>query len=274
MELESQRKEFAERGIHLAAVSYDSVEVLKAFSDRAGIGFPLIADPDLKVIRAFDLVNRALPQEDPWFGFAYAGYFRIDHRGIVESRYFNESNNDRVTSAGILVREFHSAADSPQGEAKTPHLTLSWSVSNGTFRPGQRGVLILEVEPEPGMHLYSPEVEGYIPIAWTQAPAEGLETGEAVYPTASRLHLPAIEETVPVYDSPIRILRDIHILGSREFPAVLTGKSRISLEGEFRYQACDADRCYLPTKIPLRWVLGLADHDLVRVPEGLQRGAS
>ena len=273
VELESQRQEFEGRGIHVAALSYDSVEVLKTFADRASIGFPLLSDPGLRMIQAFGLLNPALEEDDPWYGFAYAGYFVLDQEGTVTSRYFNEKNNDRATSAGILIKEFDATADQPQGVAETPHLTLRWSASNTAFRPGQRGVLVLDVELPPGMHVYSPDVEGYIPIAWTLTPPEGLEVEAPSYPHAEMLYLAAIQEELPVYEGSIRILRDLHVLGSREFPLALQGKKEVVVEGLFRYQACDADRCYRPASIPLRWTLKLAEHDRIRVPESLRRGS-
>jgi len=37
----------------LAAISYDSEAILKYFADRRKIDFPLLADPDSKIIRAY-----------------------------------------------------------------------------------------------------------------------------------------------------------------------------------------------------------------------------
>ncbi len=258
----------------MAALSYDSVEVLQAFDSRVDIDYPLLADPDLTVLGAWGLINAEVPEDSPYYGFAYPGYYLISADGTVQSRYFREENNDRVTSASILIREFDAAGDSTQGEAETPHLTARWSASNGALRTGQRLALVLDVELPEGMHVYAPEVEGYIPIAWNMTPAQGVEIEMASYPTARQKHLPAIQETVPIYEGELRVLRSVRIPNGRELDTAIAEAGELVLEGEFHYQACDADRCYLPQAIPLRWTLRLEDHDRVRAPEELQRSGN
>ena len=61
----------------MAAVSYDSVEILRAFSDRVDLNFPLLADPDIKVIQAFGIVNTNVEKDNPYYGFAWAGEFEV-----------------------------------------------------------------------------------------------------------------------------------------------------------------------------------------------------
>jgi peroxiredoxin len=41
----------------VAAISYDSAEILKSFGDRRKIDFPMLADPDSQTIRAYDVLN-------------------------------------------------------------------------------------------------------------------------------------------------------------------------------------------------------------------------
>ncbi len=232
----------------------------------------MLADPDIQVIETFDLLNEAgLSKDDDFYGFAYAGYFLMDENGVVTSKYFNEKNNERATSASILIREFGSQADGRQGEVETQHLTLRWSATNTSLRPGQRGALVLDVELKPEMHVYAPAVEGYIPVDWQISPGVGVETSEAEYPTAERMYLPAIQETVPVYTHEFRVVRDVHLLGSRELPPELEGQDEVVIEGSFRYQACDDEKCFFPLSIPLKWTLQLEPHDRVRVPEEMRR---
>ncbi len=70
-----------------------------------------------------------------------------------------------------------------------------------------------------------------------------------------------------------RVLRDVRLLGGRQLPDELVGQTSLSLTGSFKYQACDAIKCYLPTTIPLEWSFELKEHDLERVPEAIRRGA-
>jgi hypothetical protein len=48
---------FEKQGIRLAAISYDSEAILKYFADRQHIDFPLLADPDSRVIRDYHVLN-------------------------------------------------------------------------------------------------------------------------------------------------------------------------------------------------------------------------
>ena len=191
----------------------------------------------------------------------------------MQSKYFNELNADRTTAASILVKKFNGAGGASRGEVDTKHLTLTWSASNATLRPGQRTALILTVQLKPGMHLYAPGDHEYLAIDWRMPAVEGAEVLDAEYPPAGMKHLPAIDETVPVYENSVRILRDLHTLGGREFPEVLQGRDRLEIEGVFHYQACDARRCYFPAKIPMKWSFDLEPHDHDRVPEEMRRDA-
>ena len=82
--------------------------------------------------------------------------------------------------------------------------------------------------------------------------ADGAELVEPTYPPAETMHLAAIDETVPVYYDAIRIVRDVHLLGSRELPDVLKGRDELEVRGTFDYQACDARKRYPPARLGSR----------------------
>ena len=195
-----------------------------------GLGFPLLADPDYRIIDAFGLVNTNTPKDAPFYGFAFAGYYLVNPEGIVTAKFFNEANNDRTTAANILIREFDDEGQR-QGSAETKHLTLNWSASNHTLRPGQRAALVLDVDLEPRMQLYAPGKHRYITVDWELDDLEGLAFLDPKYPESETKYLEAIEETVPVYHDSLTIVRDIHLLGGREMPDALAGKKEIEVSG-------------------------------------------
>lgn len=51
-------KEINDAGVNVLGVSYDSPDVLKKFADKVKIEFPLLSDPESKVIDQFELVNK------------------------------------------------------------------------------------------------------------------------------------------------------------------------------------------------------------------------
>jgi len=67
VELQSAKARFEKQGIKVAAISYDSEEILKYFAERRKIDFPLIADLDSQTIRAYQVLNtEAVGQFKEW----------------------------------------------------------------------------------------------------------------------------------------------------------------------------------------------------------------
>src|SRR5579863_3716648 len=53
LSLQRATTRFKEKGIGLVGVSYDSVEILKLFTERHTITYPLLADPQSEIIKRF-----------------------------------------------------------------------------------------------------------------------------------------------------------------------------------------------------------------------------
>ena len=272
MQLERKREQFEQRGVRIAAVSYDSVEVLKNFADRTGIGFPLLSDPDSSVIRAFGVLNEEIREDHPFFGIPHPVEFLLAPDGTVKEKFHEESYRDRFTAGRVLVRQLGSDAGSSQATARTSHLKVTSWASDAVVRGGNRFALVLDVSLNPGMHVYAPEVTGYIPIDWQMDGADGLQHFDALFPESKILHLPAIDESVPVYEGEFRLVRDV-MIGQQRDLASLLADGRLTIRGSLRYQACDDKMCYLPSTVPLEWTVEFEEHDRTRVPESLQRSA-
>ena len=57
VQLQSGIKQIKEAGLQIVAISNDSVEELKKFAAKNKIEYPLLSDPDSKVIKSFGLLN-------------------------------------------------------------------------------------------------------------------------------------------------------------------------------------------------------------------------
>lgn len=57
--------------MNVVAISYDSQEVLNKFASKNGIQFPLLSDPDSKVIRQFEMVNGAAKKGEKKFQISH-----------------------------------------------------------------------------------------------------------------------------------------------------------------------------------------------------------
>lgn len=289
MELESERERYEERGIRVAALSYDPVDLLRAFAERAGIGYPLLSDPESRWIREAGIFNDTISPDNPVYGMPFPGWILVDAAGNVTETIFHEAYADRTTSGALLVRRF-GVDGAGAGEATTDHAGITWSASNAAIRFGQIVTLTVDVTPWAGLHVYAPGTEGYFAVEWdagareveaaTGAPAAAADHtasliwGDVTWPPSRTLHLPAIGKEAPVYGSAFRLLRDVHLPNDKALRERLAGTEEMILRGTLTYQACDDEKCFLPVTVPLEWRLRLEEHDRTRVPEELRRGAS
>ena len=271
MELQQSLDKIHQRGLGLAAVSYDSVAVLKDFADRKGISFPLLSDGDSQVIRNYGLLNESVAKTSPQYGIPHPGTFILDKGGVVTRKYFESDFRQRYTASEILVRQYGGAAGASGQVIETRHMRLTSSASLATVHWGQRLTLVADIELKPGMHVYAPGVPDYIPIDFKLTATPGFQEHAAAYPTARMLHLKAIGETVPVFQGRFRVAEDITIAPDAQVKPVLTPAGDLEVEGSLRYQACDAKVCYPPQTVPLKWTLHYEALDRQRAPAQMQR---
>ncbi len=272
MQLENKRQELEKQGIAVAAISYDSVAVLNNFAKRKGVHYPLLSDTGSKIIRAFGILNDTVPEDDKQFyGIPNPGEYLLDPSGVVKSKFFEDNIRDRFTAGTLLVRQGASPSGKTARTIEADHLTVTSWVSDDVVFGGNRFALALEIDLPDKMHVYAPGVEGYIPIEWTMDEADQLTVYDAEYPEPEMLHLPAINETVPVYQGKFRIVRDVMIGQPQDIAHLLDSEGNVVLKGELRYQACDDKVCYIPQTVPLVFSVKLGEHDRTRVPEALRK---
>ena len=87
--------QFREKGAVVLGVSRDSVASHKRFEEKYGLPFPLLSDPELKVIQAYDVWKEKV------------NYGKVS-MGVVRTTYLIDEN-------GIIARAFDKvkAADNP-----------------------------------------------------------------------------------------------------------------------------------------------------------------
>ena len=223
------------------------------------------------MIRAFGILNDNFPRDHAWYGIPYPGTYILDERGVVKAKYFEDDHRERYTAASILFHEL-GADGSVKTTVETPHLKIAYGASDLNLSPGGRATLIVDVELKPGMHVYAPGVaDSYIPIDWKMPESKGWLAQPIDYPASRKLRLKAIHETVPVYEGHLRLARDITVGQQPEVGPLLGPDRTVTVEGSFRYQACDARECFPPKSVPLKWTLTIDRLDSQRAPVELQR---
>jgi AhpC/TSA family protein/cytochrome c biogenesis DsbD-like protein len=271
VQLQNAKQRFESQGIKLAAISYDSKAILKDFAERHNIDFPLLADPDSKIIRSFNVLNADATGKNK--GMAHPGFFYIDSGGVIREKYFESDAADRFTPNNVIGKLFPELAEEVGQKVEAPHLRLTLEQSDRDVVPGSRVSLIAEIELPPDMHVYSPGVQGYKPMQLVMGQVSGIEFAPAIYPVSKDLYLEAIQEHVPVYEGKFRIVQDVTVNFSPASDLVrsLVSSGRtISISGELKYQACDKKVCYPPTSVPVAWSLKVFPLDLKRSPEDIR----
>ena len=265
MELERSKELLKSKGYGVAAISYDSVAILAAFSGRRNITIPLLSDPESKLIKAFGILNDKV-QPGPFAGIPHPGTFIVDETGRIKERYFEDDFRERYTVAGILKERIEA------GVTDLPRLRLNWSTSATQVRGGQHIVLTLDGVLPPRMHVYAPGVSAeYRPVKWNMVDKPGWKSGEPVFPAPKRMSLAGDPELVPVYEGKFSLTREVIIAREQDLKPLVSPSGDFTIEGNFQFQACDDRMCFPPQTIPLKWMLHLEGHDSQRVAPELRR---
>jgi AhpC/TSA family protein/cytochrome c biogenesis DsbD-like protein len=286
VELQGRLEELKSSGIGVAAISYDSPEVLAAFASERGISYPLLSDKDSAVITAFGILNTVAvegmgpDQDDPdvdaavrkyvglggafaeAIGTPFPGTFMLDENGYVQSRFFEEFYRDRNTTASVMLKLGIGLSPVAAIEGSSDQLKFTAYPSNSVVTAGSRFSIAVDVEPNPGMHVYAPGAEKlrYRVVGLNLDPNPRLRYEPVEYPESEIYHFEPLDEYVPVYQQSFTLLQEVFVEASNEAEAVLAESDTLTLTGNFSYQACDDEICYNPASAPLSFTIDLAEY--------------
>jgi peroxiredoxin Q/BCP len=95
-----------ESGVRLVGISYDPVEVLERFASKRGITFPLLSDPDSKVITAYALRNKETAGKKlgkiDLDGIPYPGTVLVDRDGVIRGKLFVDGYRERHSTEELV----------------------------------------------------------------------------------------------------------------------------------------------------------------------------
>src|SRR5271168_4042925 len=95
LSLQHAAARFKEKGIGLAGVSYDSVDILRFFTDKYAITYPLLSDPNSQVIERFGVLNK--DADGFRKGMAFPGFVYASATGRIQETFFEEDFHTRFT---------------------------------------------------------------------------------------------------------------------------------------------------------------------------------
>ena len=291
MELQERQEELRGRGLRVAAISYDTEEVLSDFATRRGITFPLLSDDDSAVITDFGILNTVAAEavgpnrDDPAVvadavkyvsvfgasqnivGTPFPGTFMLDGQGRVTSRFFEAFYRERNTTANVMLRLGVGLSPIAAIEGSTAHLKLTAYPSNPNITVGTRFSVAVDIEPNENMHLYAPGAEqmGYRVVGLTLAEVPHIRFEPVEFPDSEIYHFEPLDERVPVYQQPFTLLQEAVVSGEPEAAEALAEIDAVTLSGTLDYQACDDTFCFDPVSVPLSFTLDVETLDRQRV---------
>ena len=189
--------------------------------------------------------------------------FWSNTQGVVTSRFFEQAYQERSTVGSIMAR-LGNKVNVQATAFSSPQLEMTSFATDSTVAPGTRFSLVLDVRPARGVHVYAPGVTGYKPITLSVEAQPGLITRGAQYPRSEDYHFKPLNEHVPVYQRPFRIVQDVLIDASPQAQTSLKDMTSITIEGVLNYQACDDKVCFTPQTVPLTWTVSLRQLDRER----------
>lgn len=282
MELQSQVKQLRDKGLGLATISYDPVETLAAFAKAHDITFPMLADVGSVTIKKFGLLNPAPEwalgpdKDDPevqaevrkyvsvvgvrdfMVGIAFPGTFILDPQGRVKQRFFDAFYIERNTVSNLLIKRGDKTDAAVAGtKISTAHLDITTYPSASGVAPGDRFSVVVDVGPHSKIHVYAPGAKGYRVIAMNLDSNPQIRALPVQYPASEIYFFKPLNERVPVFQKPFRLVQELVLDGTPQAQQALRGKDSITVKGTLEYQACNEKECFNPVSVPLSWNLSL-----------------
>ncbi|MFK8048095.1 MAG: redoxin domain-containing protein [Halioglobus sp.] len=103
VQLQKYQKDFADAGIGITAITYDSPELQQAFIDKNGIAYPFLSDIDANTVKALGILNEQYQPGDGAYGIPYPGIFIINPDREIVGKIFVEGYETRVEASSVLA---------------------------------------------------------------------------------------------------------------------------------------------------------------------------
>ena len=145
----------------------------------------------------------------------------------------------RIALSFALLAQLASPAPKPG------HAAVIAAPADAAGAAGAKIDLFVDVTPKPGIHVYAPGNNDYIPITVKLAPQSEVKAGKVTYPKADIATI--ADEKVAVFQKPFRLTQPI-TLDKAAKPG-----STVVLAGTVSYQACDDKVCFPPESAQVSW---------------------
>jgi peroxiredoxin len=96
--------EIEKRGYHVAALSYDSPDILAAFAAKRHIAFTFLSDPKSEVIDRYNLRDPQYPPGSRAYGVPRPIIFILNLQGVIKAKLYEESYKNRPPVTQVISK--------------------------------------------------------------------------------------------------------------------------------------------------------------------------
>jgi peroxiredoxin len=96
--------EIEKRGYHVAGLSYDSPEILQAFTVKRHLTYTLLSDPKSEIIDLYKLRDPQYPPGSRAYGVPRPIIFMLDAQGVIKAKLYEESFKDRPPVTEVISK--------------------------------------------------------------------------------------------------------------------------------------------------------------------------
>lgn len=266
VQLQQAKSQFEALGYGVAALSYDSREILDDFAKRKAIDYPLLSDPQSQWLREAGLLNTEA--DGLLKGTSLPATLVVEPDGTVSHIYRESAYQDRITPSTLL--EILAGAEPPPAENSPPPArpAVSQGQTETQVTAGSLFSVTAQLSLPKGWHVYAPGNETYIPVSLEFAPHPLLEIVGVDFPEPE--HLKLMDEDVAVYEGRLTVHARVKVKSGKDIRDQLPELSQSPLEATLGYQCCTEESCFPPAEAKLRWTFHFLPLDLERSPEAIQ----
>ena len=127
------------------------------------------------------------------------------------------------------------------------HAAINTPPVTAAMASGEKVSLVVEMSA--AGFVYAPGAKDYLPVTLKLKPQPDIRIGKLTYPKSEMVHFEALNETVPVYHNPFKLLQDVTLEKS------LKPGSTVAVAGTLEFQACDDKVCFVPESVPVSWTV-------------------
>ncbi len=251
--------------------------MLREFSEKQHIPYPLLSDLGSEVIRRFGILNDQIEEADLFlYGIPFPGSYVVDEDGVVVAKFFHDTYKKRDSPEVLIdaaLGRVELSEDTPRAAGGDPEVKITAAIQGGkgSFRQGMIRHLVVRFDLGEGLHIYGePVPDGMMATSIEVQGPPGLVVGEAVLPPTEPLRLESMDVDLNVWSGQVDIVVPLYAVGELQSETRPLDGESTPIDVTVRYQACDDQVCLLPRTEKLSIEVPL---DVIDIPSlGMHKG--